>query len=96
MAPLPFRQRAIIQLMSFLAAQSAFGAGTTRPFETAQHQADELSRRAVTLIEHGKLTDAEHALRGALALMPDNWRCLYNLASVQAAIGQSDAALDDL
>ena len=82
--------------MGFLVAQGAFGAGTTLPFETLQHRADELSRRAVTLIEHGKLSDAEHALRGALALMPDNWRCLYNLASVQAANGESDAALDDL
>jgi len=47
-------------------------------------------------MERHQLAEAERALRQALKLVPDDPVCLYDLACVQAAAGDSEAALSDL
>jgi tetratricopeptide (TPR) repeat protein len=59
-------------------------------------RASELSGRAADLIERHDLAEAEQTLLQALELVPDNTTCLYNLASVHAAMGRLDEAMDDL
>lgn len=56
----------------------------------------ELSRRAVELIERRDYAGAQAVLRQALELMPDDPICLYDLACVEAASGDAEAAISDL
>lgn len=56
----------------------------------------ELSRRAVELIDRRDYAGAQVVLRQALELMPDEPICLYDLACVEAASGDAEAALSDL
>jgi len=54
------------------------------PSRAQQQQAAALSRRATDLIDAGKLSEAESALRQSLAIVPAHPTRLYNLACVLA------------
>jgi len=68
----------------------------TQPSASERRHVAQLSRQAADLIERRQFADALRVLHEALAIMPDNPTCLYDLACVHAARGQDDAALDDL
>jgi len=64
--------------------------------DSARRHAAELSRHASDLIDRHQFSEAEHVLRQALELVPDNLTCLYNLACVYAALHEPDKAMNQL
>jgi tetratricopeptide (TPR) repeat protein len=69
---------------------------TSQPTEADRRHAFDLSRKAADLIDAQKWREAEKALDESLALVPDNYVCLYNLALVHATTGRAAAAMGDL
>jgi hypothetical protein len=71
-------------------------APASRASESDRRRAFDLSRQAADLIDAQKWPEAEAALHASLALVPDNFVCLYNLALVQATTDRPKAAMDNL
>jgi len=100
---LPMRPLLVILIgISFVLSPVAALAGrpptapASQPSETDRRQAFELSRKAADFIDAQKWPEAEKTLNDSLALVPDNFVCLYNLALVHATTGRSEAAVEDL
>ena len=69
---------------------------TSRPTESDRRRALDLSRKATDLVEARKWAEAERALDESLALVPDDFVCLYNLALVHASTGRNELAVEEL
>jgi hypothetical protein len=70
---------------------------TVKPADPARdRKVQDLTRRAIRLIEKGKLDDAEATLTEALQLDPDHVTNLYNAACLFALKGKPDTAMDRL
>lgn len=78
------------------ASAAATSAPTSQPSESDRRRAFDLSRKAADLIDAQKWPEAEQALNQSLALVPDNFVCLYNLALVHAMTNRLEAAVTDL
>lgn len=94
---------ALVLIVSLLLLASSAGAReapssapASQPSEADRQHAFELSRKAADLIDAQKWPEAEKALDESLALAPDNYVCLYNLALVHATTGRAAAAMGDL
>ena len=83
-----------ILLLGLVACASA--APTTAPTEADRARAADLARQAAGRMQKADLSSAQRELREALSLVPDNVIYLYNLALIQAASDQGDAAVADL
>jgi hypothetical protein len=83
-------------LICLLLSTTAAGIARADPTPAQQQQAADLSRKAVDLIDAGKLADAELALRQSLAIVPAQPTRLYNLASVLAGGKKFDDAMTAL
>ena len=82
--------------ISLQADPSPGSAPTSQPSEADRRHAFELSRKASDLVEARKWVEAEKTLNESLALVPDNYVCLYNLALVHAMTDRNELALEDL
>jgi hypothetical protein len=71
-------------------------APTSQPSEADRRRAFELSRKASDLVDARKWAEAEKALNEVIALQPDNYVCLYNLALVHAMTDRNEQAVEDL
>lgn len=78
------------------AAPPAGSAPDSQPSESARRRAFELSRKATDLVEARKWAEAEKTLNESLALVPNNYVCLYNLALVHAMTDRNEQAVEDL
>lgn len=86
----------LISRPGILASAATTSAPTSQPSESDRRRAFDLSRKAADLIDAQKWPQAEQALKESLALVPDNFVCLYNLALVHATTDRLDAAVADL
>lgn len=68
----------------------------SQPSTSDRRHALELSRQAADLIDAQKWPEAEKTLREAIALVPDEQVCLYNLALTCAVTDRPDVAVEYL
>ena len=93
--PLP----ALILTTALALSASATLSPTTavsQPSAADRQRAFDFSRKAADFIDAQKWPEAEKALHESLALVPDNYVCLYNLALVHATTNRLEAAVAGL